>query len=117
MGIETILLDVTDERSISEAVKKVTELTRGELNFLINNSGMAWFTVLIVSKEVLTLDRLQCPSSGRQHEGYTAAIRTQRFRRRRSHSSFQPAIDCSQGNIDQHRICSWKDSNSLARIL
>lgn len=40
MGIETILLDVTDEASISEAVQKVTALPGGELDFLVNNSGM-----------------------------------------------------------------------------
>ena len=39
LGIETLLLDVTDEASIKEAVKKVTEYTNGSLDFLINNSG------------------------------------------------------------------------------
>lgn len=39
LGIETLQLDVTDDASIKEAVQTVTDLTNGNLDFLVNNSG------------------------------------------------------------------------------
>src|SRR5687767_8478700 len=44
LGIETIQLDVTDPISISAAVKTVSALTNGTLDFLVNNSGGGAFS-------------------------------------------------------------------------
>jgi 1-acylglycerone phosphate reductase len=38
-GIETIALDVLDEASIAKCAAKVSEITRGRLDMLINNAG------------------------------------------------------------------------------
>jgi 1-acylglycerone phosphate reductase len=39
LGLDIILLDVTDEDSISQAVEAVKKLTGGKLDILVNNSG------------------------------------------------------------------------------
>lgn len=39
LGIETLQLDVTDEKSICEAVEQVSKLTNGTLDFLVSNAG------------------------------------------------------------------------------
>lgn len=39
LGIEIIALDVADEASVKDAVKKVKEMTGGSLDILVNNSG------------------------------------------------------------------------------
>ncbi|KXJ93121.1 dehydrogenase [Microdochium bolleyi] len=42
VGIETITLDVVDNGSIEAAVKIVSELTGGTLDYLVNNSGIGY---------------------------------------------------------------------------
>lgn len=39
LGIETVLLDVTDTASLEKAVQTVSTATGGTLDFLVNNSG------------------------------------------------------------------------------
>jgi 1-acylglycerone phosphate reductase len=43
LGCEILPLDVTDEKSINEAVEAVSGKTGGELHYLINNAGMRTF--------------------------------------------------------------------------
>ncbi|KAL6353446.1 hypothetical protein LRP88_13938 [Fusarium phalaenopsidis] len=40
MGLDIVLLEVTDSDSIKKAVEKVTEATGGKLDILVNNSGV-----------------------------------------------------------------------------
>ena len=40
LGIETLQLDVEDTESIKAAAKAAGELSGGQLDFLVNNSGM-----------------------------------------------------------------------------
>ena len=39
LGIETVLLDVTDTAALEKAVQTVSTATGGTLDFLVNNSG------------------------------------------------------------------------------
>jgi 1-acylglycerone phosphate reductase len=41
LGCDIFALDVTDEKSIHKAVEYVSEKTRGQLHYLINNAGLS----------------------------------------------------------------------------
>lgn len=43
MGLDIVLLEVTDSDSIKKAVEQVTEATGGRLDILVNNSGVGSF--------------------------------------------------------------------------
>jgi 1-acylglycerone phosphate reductase len=43
LGYETLVFDVTDEKSIEQAVRYISEKT-GSLHYLINNAGMGKIT-------------------------------------------------------------------------
>ena len=49
LGIETLQLDVEDSASIKAAAEAAGELTNGKLDFLVNNSGMGEFPILLLS--------------------------------------------------------------------
>jgi 1-acylglycerone phosphate reductase len=46
-GIETLVLDVLDSKSIKSAVTKVEELTGGTLDILLNNAGAGYNTPIV----------------------------------------------------------------------
>ena len=50
LGIHTVSLDVTDEKSIIRAVKTVAEASDDGLDFLVNNSGLGALLSLNVFK-------------------------------------------------------------------
>ncbi|RSL42015.1 hypothetical protein CEP53_012429 [Fusarium sp. AF-6] len=47
MGLDIMLLEVTDSDSIKKAVERVTEATGGKLDILVNNSGVGYMTSLL----------------------------------------------------------------------
>ncbi|KAE9368213.1 NAD(P)-binding protein [Stipitochalara longipes BDJ] len=47
LGCDILTLDVTDEKSVGEAVGYVTKKTGGELHYLINNAGMVYKTTIL----------------------------------------------------------------------
>jgi 1-acylglycerone phosphate reductase len=47
LGCDIFALDVTDEKSIHEAVEYVSEKTGGELHYLINNAGLSKLVPLL----------------------------------------------------------------------
>lgn len=58
MGLDIVLLEVTDSDSIKKAVEKVTEATGGKLDILINNSGVGSFCKLRPRSD-MNVNRLQ----------------------------------------------------------
>ncbi|KAF4983323.1 hypothetical protein FZEAL_1238 [Fusarium zealandicum] len=47
MGLDIVMLEVTDSESIKRAAEEVNELTGGRLDILINNSGFAYMSPLL----------------------------------------------------------------------
>ena len=45
LGIEIVLLEVTDSASIKKAAEEVHALTGGKLDLLVNNSGLGKFSI------------------------------------------------------------------------
>ena len=46
-NVEVLKVDVNSDSSISAAVKAITTLTGGKLNYLINNSGVSYYTPIL----------------------------------------------------------------------